>query len=106
LAEGTGDACVISVIWSVPTANQCHAFKSNRWPLTLHHILSTRRASSLIRSGDQAGSQTRFTFTTPTPGTLAIAFSTWVGNSPAAGQFGVVKVMVTSTARSSLISTL
>ena len=46
------------------------------------------------------------TLTTPTPGTLAIAFSTMVGSSPAAGQFGVVSVIVTSTLRSSLRSTL
>ena len=39
-----------------------------------------------MRSGVHAGSQTKFTLTTPTPGTLAIAFSTMVGNSPAAGQ--------------------
>jgi len=44
--------------------------------------------------------------TTPTPGTLATAFSTMVGNSPAAGQFGVVSVIITSTLRSSLKSTL
>src|SRR5437764_15097079 len=74
--------------------------------VTLHHILSTRRASSVIRSGVQAGSQTRLTLTTPTPGTLATAFSTICGNSPAAGQFGVVSVITTSTLRSSLMSTL
>ena len=32
--------------------------------------------------------------TTPTPGTLATAFSTMVGSSPAAGQFGVVSVII------------
>ena len=46
------------------------------------------------------------TLTTPTPGTLATAFSTIVGRSPAAGQFGVVSVIMTSTPRSSLRSTL
>ena len=46
------------------------------------------------------------TLTTPTPGTLATAFSTIVGNSPAAGQFGVVSVIMTSMVRSSLMSTL
>ena len=46
------------------------------------------------------------TLTTPTPGTLATAFSTICGNSPAAGQFGVVRVIMTSTVRSSLMSTL
>src|ERR1700686_5236451 len=71
-----------------------------------HHIFSTRRASSVIRSGVQAGSQTRLTLTMPTPGTLATAFSTIVGDSPAAGQFGVVSVITTSTVRSSLMSTL
>ena len=39
-------------------------------------------------------------------GTLATAFSTMVGSSAAAGQFGVVSVISISTARSSLISTL
>src|SRR5215475_9967935 len=62
-----------------------------------HHMLRTRRASSLIRSGDQAGSQTRLILTTPTPGTLATAFSTMVGNSPAAGQFGVDILMTLTT---------
>src|ERR1700676_2607134 len=76
------------------------------YPLTLHHILRTRRASSVIRSGVQAGSQTKLTLTMPTPGALATASSTIVGNSPAAGQFGVVSVIMTSTLRSSLISTL
>src|SRR6202158_2317821 len=73
---------------------------------TLHHILRTRRASSVILSRVHAGPQTRLTLTRPTPGTLATAFSTIVGNSPAAGQFGVVSVITTSTVRSSLMSTL
>src|ERR1700722_20766019 len=89
LAAGVGAAGVISVMWSIPAANQCRLFfPVNRLrliPLTHHHILRTRRASSLIRSGVQAGSHTRLTLTTPTPGTLATAFSTIVGNSPAAG---------------------
>src|ERR1700716_1899849 len=76
------------------------------YPLTHHHILRTRRASSDMRSGVHAGSHTRLTLTTPTPGTLATAFFTMVGNSPAAGQFGVVSVIMTSTLRSSLKSTL
>src|ERR1043165_2583613 len=91
LADGVGVAGVMSVIWSVPAANQCRSFEPKSHPLTLHHMLSTRRASSLIRSGDHAGSQTRLILTTPTPGTLQTAFSTWVGSSPAAGQFGVVR---------------
>src|SRR5579872_7526153 len=75
-------------------------------PPNAHHILRTRRASSDMRSGVHAGSQTRLTLTTPTPGTLATAFSTICGNSPAAGQFGVVSVITRSTERSSLSSTL
>jgi len=58
------------------------------FPRNAHHILRTRRASSVIRSGVHGGSQTRLTLTVPTPGTLATAFSTMVGSSPAAGQFG------------------
>src|SRR3981081_721357 len=53
--------------------------------LTLHHILRTRRASSVILSGVHAGSQTRLTLTRQTPGTLATAFATICGNSHAAG---------------------
>ena len=53
------------------------------YPLTHHHILRTRRASSDIRSGVQAGSHTRLTLTIPTPGTLATAFSTMVENAVA-----------------------
>src|SRR5215469_14062912 len=87
LATGLDGADVMSVIWSVPSAYQCRFSKPESHPLRLHHILSTSLASSLIRSGDHAGSQTRLILTTPTPGTLATAFSTWVGNSPAAGQF-------------------
>src|SRR5215467_8918336 len=51
------------------------------------------RASSDMRLGSQGGSHTIFTFTSPTPGTLATAFSTMVGNSCAEGQLGVVSVI-------------
>src|SRR6185295_5851875 len=71
-----------------------------------HHIFSTRRASSVMRSGVHAGSHTILTLTWPTPGTLATAFSTICGISAADGQFGVVSVISTSTVRSSLMSTL
>ncbi len=47
-----------------------------------------------------------FTLTSPTPGTLATAFSTMAGSSAADGQFGVVSVMSTVTPRSSAMSTL
>ena len=53
---------------------------------------------------DDRGVDVMMTLTTP--GTLATAFSTMVGSSPAAGQFGVVSVIITSTLRSSLKSTL
>ena len=46
------------------------------------------------------------TLTSPTPGTLATAFSTMIGSSCADGQFGVVSVMSTFTARSSAMSIL
>ena len=55
---------------------------------------------------DDRSVDVQMTLTTPTPGTLATAFSTIVGSSPAAGQFGVVSVIITSTLRSSLRSTL
>src|SRR3979409_31046 len=86
LEAGAGEAGVMSVMWSIPAANQCQS--SSRKAVKHHHILSTRRASSDIRSGVQAGSHTRLTLTMPTPGTLATAFSTMVGNSPAAGALG------------------
>src|SRR5712692_1838472 len=71
-----------------------------------HHILRTERASSDIRLGSQGGSQTMLTLTSPTPATLATAFSTMEGSSCAEGQLGVVKVMSTVTARSSAMSIL
>jgi hypothetical protein len=69
-----------------------------------HHMLSTARASSDIRLGSQGGSHTMLTLTSPTPATLATAFSTMIGSSCAEGQLGVVSVMSTVTARSSAIS--
>ena len=59
-----------------------------------------------IRLGSQGGSHTMSTLTTPTPGTLATAFSTMLGNSCAEGQLGVVSVISTATARSSAMSIL
>jgi hypothetical protein len=46
------------------------------------------------------------TLTSPTPATLATAFSTMIGSSCAEGQLGVVSVMSTVTAQSSAISIL
>ena len=46
------------------------------------------------------------TLTSPTPATLATAFSTMTGSSCAEGQLGVVSVKSTVTARSSAISIL
>src|SRR5437764_11847533 len=63
-----GVVVVISVIYSVLAEHQSGLVR-------LHHMFRTRRASSLMRSGVQAGSQTIFTLTWPTPGTLATAFS-------------------------------
>src|SRR5215471_19047346 len=75
-------------------------------PQLFHHILSTARASSDMRLGSQGGSHTMLTLTSPTPGTLATAFSTMVGSSCAEGQLGVVSVISTVTARSSAMSIL
>src|SRR5262244_3481773 len=69
-----------------------------------HHMLSVARASSDIRVWSQGGSQTMLTLTSPTPATLATAFSTMVGSSCADGQLGVVSVMSIVTARSSAMS--
>jgi hypothetical protein len=69
-------------------------------------MFNTILASSDIREGSQGGSHTTLTVTGPTPGTLAAAFSTMLGNSCADGQLGVVNVMSIVTARSSPISIL
>src|SRR5215467_3553672 len=71
-----------------------------------HHMFKATRASSDMRLWSQGGSQTTLTATSPTPGTLATAFSTMFGSSAADGQFGVVRVMSTVTLRSSAMSTL
>src|SRR5262249_30341596 len=57
-------------------------------PTATHHIFNTSRASSDIRLGSHGGSQTTATLVSFTPGTLDTAFSTMIGRSCAAGQFG------------------
>src|SRR6056297_300143 len=65
---------------------------------------SSSRASSLIMSMPQGGSQTRWTSTCLTPARGSIASATQPGISPATGQPGAVRVMVTLIAFSASIS--
>src|ERR1700730_16472989 len=66
---GVVDDGVISVIYSILAGHQSrHLYVSSLSPnlLTLHHMLRTRRASSVMRSGVHAGSHTMLTLTWPT----------------------------------------
>src|SRR4029450_8662764 len=66
-----------------------------------HHIFNTSPASSDILLGSHGGSHTTATLVSFTPGTLDTAFSTMIGKSCAAGQFGDVSDMSIFTSRSS-----
>ncbi len=60
-------------------------------------MFSERGASSLIRLGAQAGSQTVSTSQAVTPGTVSTASRTCTGSSCALGQPGAVRVISTLT---------
>ena len=74
--------------------------------LTGYHMSSATRASSDMRLWSHGGSKTMLTVTAWMPFTLATAFSTQPGISPATGQPGAVSVMSIATLRSSEMSTL
>src|SRR5205085_11699616 len=93
-------------IWALSVVTATHWLPATCWSSQAHHMFNVARASSDMRLWSQGGSQTMFTLTGPTPATLDTAFSTMIGSSCADGQFGVVSVMSTVTARSSAMSTL
>src|SRR5260370_5260525 len=76
-----------------------HAASTFRKPMRIRRWFysspSSSRASSLIRSCVHGGVQTSLTRTSPTPGTVRIAFSTSPGSEPATGQDGAVRVIST-----------